>query len=110
MKHECQDCGKKWDEAQLREVKHLLERVAPGEPMPSGECPECGAVCHPEPGGHMYPVKLLGDEIRWMDAGTCAHGQDLQEPCPDCARLSKSARAMMAPVVSRENDDGRRPT
>jgi Zn-finger nucleic acid-binding protein len=45
--HECQNCGKRWPLEKLKEVKHLLERVLPGEPMPSGECPECGAVCHP---------------------------------------------------------------
>jgi hypothetical protein len=43
---ECQDCGTRWDEADLRAVRHLTERVLPGEPMPSGECPECGALCH----------------------------------------------------------------
>lgn len=45
--HECQNCGKRWPLEKLKEILHLLERVAPGEIMPSGECPECGAVCHP---------------------------------------------------------------
>ena len=48
IKHECQNCGSGWDEDELYPLKHIHERVAPGEPMPSGECPECGAVCHPE--------------------------------------------------------------
>lgn len=43
---ECQNCEARWAEADLKEVKHLGLRVAPGEPMPSGECPSCGAVCH----------------------------------------------------------------
>jgi hypothetical protein len=42
---ECQDCGTRWADADLRAVRHLTERVLPGEPMPSGECPECGALC-----------------------------------------------------------------
>lgn len=44
---ECQHCGLRWAEDELRVVRHLTMRVLPGEPMPSGECPECGAVCHP---------------------------------------------------------------
>ena len=43
---ECQDCGMRWGDADLREVRHLTERLLPGEPMPAGECPDCGAVCH----------------------------------------------------------------
>lgn len=45
--HECQNCGMRWAEDDLRVVRHLTMRVLPGEPMPSGECPVCGAVCHP---------------------------------------------------------------
>ena len=46
----CQDCGKTWTDEQLNEITHgIWERVAPGEPMPSGECPECGALCQPVP-------------------------------------------------------------
>lgn len=45
---ECQSCSRRWLEEQLNEVEDLSMRVAPGEPMPSGECPACGAVCHPK--------------------------------------------------------------
>ena len=48
--HECQDCGKVWKEKELLEVKNLSMRVAPEEPMPSGECPDCGALCQPKEG------------------------------------------------------------
>lgn len=30
----------------LPPIKDLLQRVAPGEPMPAGECPTCGALVH----------------------------------------------------------------
>ena len=46
--HECQNCEQLWPESLLNEVEDLSMRVAPGEPMPSGECPACGAVCHPK--------------------------------------------------------------
>jgi hypothetical protein len=48
--HRCQDCGRQWTDDEiipLSDIQHLLERVAPGEPMPSGECPTCGALCQP---------------------------------------------------------------
>jgi len=43
----CQNCERVWNDDELFEVKDLTLRVAPGDPMRSGECPECGAVCHP---------------------------------------------------------------
>lgn len=55
---ECQNCGMRWAEDDLRVVRHLTMRVLPGEPMPSGECPECGAVCHPvEPIGQVTAAR-----------------------------------------------------
>lgn len=45
--HKCQNCDGQWLESELRlEIPHYHERVAPDEPEPSGECPECGALCH----------------------------------------------------------------
>lgn len=49
--HKCADCGSCWHEDQLREIQDLMQRVAPGEIMPSGECPDCGALCHPKKKG-----------------------------------------------------------
>lgn len=46
-RHECQDCGWTGSENDLQPVKYLEQRVDVGEPTPSGECPECGALCHP---------------------------------------------------------------
>ena len=44
----CQNCCQTWRDDQLAEITHgIWERVSPGELMPSGECPECGALCHP---------------------------------------------------------------
>lgn len=45
---ECQNCGRIWPDEHLEpEIPHLHERVAPGEPMPTGECPDCGCLCQP---------------------------------------------------------------
>jgi hypothetical protein len=46
-KHSCSDCGRTFTEDQLGETHNIWERVSPGEIMPSGECPKCGALCHP---------------------------------------------------------------
>jgi|SRR6185295_8749517 len=42
----CPNCGKVSSELELAEIKDIFLRVDPGEPMPAGECPECGALCH----------------------------------------------------------------
>lgn len=45
---ECQNCSKTWADDELKTyIHHIQDRVEPGEPMPSGECPECGALCQP---------------------------------------------------------------
>ena len=46
--YRCDNCDagyRKVDE--LKPIRDLEQRVAPGEPMPAGECPVCGAVVHP---------------------------------------------------------------
>lgn len=47
--HQCDNCGQYFDEDQLDPIRDLMQRVSPGELMPSGECPnlDCGALCHP---------------------------------------------------------------
>ncbi len=44
----CANCEWTGVEAECAEmpVNSILERVSPGEIMPVGECPECGAVAH----------------------------------------------------------------
>ncbi len=50
MKFECGNCGKVWDAEELTrvfpDIPDLAERIAPGEPVPAGECPDCGALVH----------------------------------------------------------------
>ena len=44
---ECQNCGCGWALADVGHIQDYAQRVAPGEPAPSGECPGCGCLCHP---------------------------------------------------------------
>lgn len=46
---ECQNCGRQWPEDQLNPIKDIEQRISPGESVPSGECPECGALCQEKP-------------------------------------------------------------
>lgn len=46
-RHVCQNCTRIFKLDQLKPVKDLDQRVGPGETVPTGECPKCGAVCHP---------------------------------------------------------------
>ena len=61
--HLCGDCRRKWWVKELKPIKDVLERVEPGESMPSGECPECHALCHP---------------MRWVPNCPHCHGIDLE--------------------------------
>jgi hypothetical protein len=46
--HRCDNCQKVHLDFQIeKDIKRLHERVDPGGEMPSGECPECGALCYP---------------------------------------------------------------
>lgn len=46
----CADCDWKGTELtlgrQFHELHRLVERLYPGDPVPVGECPECGAFCY----------------------------------------------------------------
>lgn len=42
----CPNCESEWELDDLKEIQDIFERVSPGEIMPAGECPECGALCH----------------------------------------------------------------
>ena len=46
--HVCDNCGREWKFHKLAPIKDLSSRVEPGGIVPSGECPECHALCYPE--------------------------------------------------------------
>ncbi|WP_341744656.1 hypothetical protein [Azonexus hydrophilus] len=45
--HQCDNCSSSYTEDELNEAKDLEMRVDAGGEMPSGECPQCGALCYP---------------------------------------------------------------
>lgn len=47
----CPNCDWEGTTAEMKrvypDIPDLSERMAPGEECPEGECPKCGALCHP---------------------------------------------------------------
>lgn len=63
---QCQNCGWSGEEREAQAIADLEERIWPGEEVPVGECPDCGALCHythPEPKttSGPVPVHAIGD-------------------------------------------------
>lgn len=46
----CENCGWRGPEVDLKEPVDIMERVAPGEIMPAGECPQCGCLAQVDSG------------------------------------------------------------
>ena len=42
----CQSCDWRGMRSNLKEIKNVFQRVKASEPMPAGECPDCGALAH----------------------------------------------------------------
>jgi len=58
--HRCENCGAVHAQPDLKVVEDYSMRVEPGNPAPSGECPDCGALCYPlEEQGYFDPFQKL---------------------------------------------------
>ena len=44
MKHICDSCS--WVGTKLDEIDNIGSRIEAGSEVPSGQCPECGALCY----------------------------------------------------------------
>jgi hypothetical protein len=46
---ECANCGTRYADDELTEIRDYFQRVVPGDTVPSGQCPDetCGALCFP---------------------------------------------------------------
>jgi len=61
-RHRCQNCEREWPTRDLRPIEDFELRVAAGEPCPSGECRDCGALCQPLSAGEE------AESDSWMEA------------------------------------------
>lgn len=59
--HQCDNCLERWTDGQIvTEIRRYDERVDEGGPEPSGECPECGALCYEvEDDGEGHPITCI---------------------------------------------------
>jgi len=64
----CDNCGGEYVAAQLNPVADLWERVSPGDTMPDGECPECGALCFVTETPEDKRIAELKVKIVWLKA------------------------------------------
>jgi hypothetical protein len=106
-KSRCQNCDRLWCDARLSPVQPLSQRFMPGEPMPSCECPVCGAACHPATGGNaLLASRALSTRasrsyslvVRFDGtSGTnWARSHVRMEPSVRCGRLTNTIRCYAA--------------
>lgn len=76
----CENCG--WngflgDVIVLGDVPDLAERISPGEEVPAGECPDCGALAHLDP---VQVCKTCGNDC----AGAPPSDVRIEDVCFPC--------------------------
>src|SRR5439155_14436990 len=65
-KCECDNCGAIWDDTDVDPISDLWERVDPGGVMPSGQCPDCGALCYPQWSAGVHEMRqMLNELLEW---------------------------------------------
>jgi len=62
--HECDNCGLVIPADKLLPIADLHERVEAGCPVPSGECPNCGALCYPVEPPKATPTQTLDHQAQ----------------------------------------------
>lgn len=69
----CDNCQVARPTEDLNEIKDFEQRVEPGGIVPSGECPDCGALAYPASEFELYPNATA--EVVYQ--GTPVYGQHL---------------------------------
>ena len=97
----CQNCEKVCtkDELEPLEERGIFERVSPGEPMPAGACPECGALCH------SLAALRLNEDVQDIladitDTEECTCDGTEVGPCTLCASVSALQRIQTRAAVT----------
>ncbi len=61
-------------------VLQMEQRVSPGEPVPSGQCPKCGALCHLEAAGATASSRAMPPTIVLFVKGGAVQGVEGDAP------------------------------
>lgn len=89
----CDNCSARRPEGDLNYIEDYHQRVAPGEIAPSGECPDCGALCHPEHAGtpEIVTVVRTGTAAAYVHGDSKAVVEAALERIPHTARSEGNA-------------------
>ncbi len=96
--HMCKECGSQVANAHLRRsISKLEQRLVPGHPAPSGECPDCGGLCVPA----WSTLPNLAPLTRWEE--TLRSSSPVEGPlkdweCKDLAALLQLVLERLADV------------
>lgn len=115
--HKCQNCGSQWLTEQLKPIQDIEERITPGEVVPSGECPNCGALCHwlkDDPKSSYMEMRLCETDHVFLKPDKL-YKFTVDPGCPNCMRLAQlydpNYEPQHAPikVIVRNDPDSPRP-
>ena len=94
-KHRCDNCGEIWKADELEGIENLDNRVDPGSIVPSGECPECGALCYPVETDSSEVLNACKEIMKYVDRnGLPVNEDDIRAILPSDL-LRKIRRLMM---------------
>ena len=75
-KHKCDNCGIVWTGDELERIEDIENRIDPGSIVPSGECPECGALCYPVETDSYEFLSACKDIMKYVDRNGLPVNQD----------------------------------
>ena len=96
----CQNCNKFWRQDELKLIDDIFQRVAAGEIMPAGDCPECGALCQ---------LKEPENIVEFLSTGNLTgEPKTVIELLQQCGNLldKEESEEIIGPVIYK-TDDGR---
>jgi hypothetical protein len=110
-KHVCDNCGRTFSKEQLARIERLEERIEAGAIVPSGQCPDCGALCYLQesPGARRPgpPTRIIihvrggvAEGVSCSDAAASVSVADWDDAAVDdraraeCERLEEEAKKL----------------
>lgn len=57
--HKCGNCDARVKAKDLLDIEDIGQRLTAGDMVPSGECPDCGALCYPASGNDPLPATVV---------------------------------------------------
>lgn len=86
--HACDNCNLVHKATALKGIDSFLERLEPGGVVPSGECPDCGALCYPVETVQEHRKRQRARKLAECD--TCSEycGSAVVQPCYACGEAT----------------------